>query len=165
MEFSQKNGQKLTLRLTQLPAVVLRLTVCLDSRQKFVLFPRAILCCCNLLCAVFFLCVEVQTSWRFYAKKTRNFPKHKLMALLRFICGIFMCRSAKQVAYSSAKSFALQCKQIDVFMQKTRYFPKHKLMALQSFVRMFVLYLDAKQVTVSSVKSFALKCKQVDVFM
>ena len=57
-------------------------------------------------------------------KKTRYFPRHKLMALLRFICGIFMCRSAKQVAYSSAKSFALQCKQIDVFMQKNKIFSK-----------------------------------------
>ena len=87
------------------------------------------------------------------------------MALLRFICGIFMCRSAKQVTVSSAKSFALQCKQIAFLCKKTRNFPKQKLWLLQSFSRVVFVCRIAKQVTVSSVKSFALKCKQVDVFM
>ena len=49
-----------------------------------------------------------------------------------------MCRSAKQVTVSSAKSFALQCKQIAFLCKKTRNFPKHKLMVLQSFVQCFL---------------------------
>ena len=56
------------------------------------------------------------------------------MALQSFVRMFVLYLDAKQVTVSSAKSFALQCKQVDVFMQKTRYFPKHKLMALLRFI-------------------------------
>ena len=60
-------------------------------------------------------CVEVQTNCLFM-QKTRYFTKHKLMALQSFVRMFVLYLDAKQVTVSSVKSFALKCKQVDVFM-------------------------------------------------
>ena len=46
------------------------------------------------------------------------------MALQSFVRMFVLYLDAKQVTVSSVKSFALQCKQIDVFMQKNKIFSK-----------------------------------------